>query len=127
MKKRLSSGLLAAFFLLGCAHADITRPGYCELYGVKDTGAARQIRSAQALPQAQIDEKCKRVLAPVGYVVTGCAIVNEDDTIDLFWRAGDKCVEMHERAHAQCGMTHTERFNYEVRLGHPRPSCPSIG
>lgn len=126
MNKKVLGGLLAAFFMHGCVTADISisQPGQCERFGVRNDGKTRPIRNTYELSQAEINEACKRILVPHGFYVAGCALLNKDGSIDLYWRVDDWCIEMHERAHAQCGMYHTKTFNQAVRAHHPRPTCP---
>ena len=80
------------------------------------------VREEIALTTSEIQVVCgdhtKRIFA-------GCVAVNEDGTVTVYYRAGDRAARNHEIAHAQCGPGHTGRYYRDLLAEHPMPYAPT--
>jgi hypothetical protein len=117
--------ILIIILVSGCSkEPDINEPGVCESYGVQERGMYMgEINNVFELPDSEIQAVC----GPSGWVnmsVAGCTKLHKDGTVDIYFRTGDKCTEIHERCHVLHGRYHTDRYRSDVAKGHPRPSCP---
>lgn len=111
--------LVIVLMLSGCAvHT-------CKMYGVKENGNSKPIRTAQAVSQQKIDVACGVISSRRNdYNNAGCMKYNHDGTVDLYWIKGDQCVREHEFCHAKHGPAHTKRYYERIYNQHSKPACP---
>ena len=111
-----------SLLLTGCASTHT-----CEDYGVRNTHDPRPVRHYNEASQDEVNRICSEALhRPEFYRMAGCTILNDDGTVDLWWRTGDHCAKEHEEAHAECGFAHTAEYQQLLIAGHPRPYCPAF-
>lgn len=119
--------IIVAIILLivSCGKApDINEPGVCNSHGVEERGVPM---GELGETHEMFDSKIIDICGPSGWVNrthAGCAITQDDGTVDIYYRNGDNCTKIHEQCHVTQGKIHTRRYISDVAQNHPRPSCP---
>lgn len=109
---------------------DIEQPGVCESYGVQELNQSQgEIASITSVYDSDMVQYCGHT-GWVDRVHTGCVVPQRDQygdptgIVDVYYRKLDNCTKVHELCHVKHGKQHTPRYIHDVRVGHPRPSCP---
>jgi len=117
--------ILILILLASCQkYPDPNEPGGCEPYGVEELNHPMgEINSINEVYDSEVVKFCGHS----GWVdrqLEGCAKINENDTVDIYYRTGDKCTLNHEICHAKHGKQHTNRYIKDLLNKHPRAACP---
>lgn len=117
--------IFIVLFLIGCDQStDLYIDGACESYGVSERKTPLgTFGGVYELPDSEIQKVCGHT-GWVNRQHAGCAILQDNGTVNIYYRNGDTCTLNHEKCHVIHGPFHTKQYIKDVANNHPRPSCP---
>lgn len=113
MSARKLGALVIGASLTAC-NPDISEPGVCEAFGVRELGRTMGYLVERPAKLKQVQQVC----GPVA----GCVKV-AGNTAFAWYEQGDECVRAHELCHVAHGEYHTVAYTQRVIRNEPRPSC----
>lgn len=114
MSARKLGALLLGMSLTAC-NPDISEPGVCESYGVRELGRTMGNLVERPATLAQVQDVC----GPVA----GCVKV-DGNMASAWYLQGDGCLRQHEICHVEHGEFHTVRYTQRLIRGDVKPACP---
>ena len=100
----------------------------CESYGVMENKKPMGTKIyLLPLSEDELQVKCSGVdisTAATNTKIKGCSIPHNTGYVEAYYVIGDDCAMHHEMCHTVHGVTHTDRYENELKSGILRPYCP---